>query len=108
MYLYVTLFSVGKGTEALLVDSFTDQWGDFVEWDSREQYFSARGDEPEVIDGGVYAYWLVAATWQLPESIHKNRIVSFSAAGSVLGLLRVLHSVVRAMRAADWPEYPEE
>ncbi len=107
MYIYVTLFSVGKNSEALIIDSFGDDVGELVVWESKEQYFSARQDEPEVIDGGIFAYGLAAGTSHFPDAIYGDRIVSFFAPSSLVELLRVLNSLVHAMRSADWPNWPE-
>ena len=75
---YITLFSVGKDSEALIIDLF-ERTEELIVWDSREQYFEARQREPEVIDGGVYSYWMVAATSAAPDDLISNRIVSFLA-----------------------------
>ena len=103
---YITLFSVGKDSEALIIDLF-ERTEELIVWDSREQYFEARQREPEVIDGGVYSYWMVAATSAAPDDLISNRIVSFLAPPHVYSLLDILHSVVRAMRSAEWPEWPD-
>ncbi len=106
MFDYITLFSVGKGTEALLIDRF-ERTEDLIIWESKEQYFDARKDEPGAIDGGVFSYGLVAATAATPDALIANQIVSFLAPSSVHGLLGVLDAVVRAMGSADWPEWPD-
>ena len=103
---YITLFSVGKGSEALLIDRF-DHSDDLIVWESKEQYFAARKDEPKVIDGGIFTYGLVTGTAMVPDALIANHIVSFVAPSSVHALLDVLHAVVRAMRSAEWPEWPD-
>ena len=104
---YITLFSVGKGTEALLIDRF-ERTEDLIVWESREQYISARKDEPVAIDGGIFSYGLLTGTADVPDALIANQIVSFLAPSSVHALLNVLHSVVRAMRSAEWPEWPDK
>ena len=107
MYTYVTFFSVGEDSEALIIDKFLDNIGDLVVWESKDAYFAARCTEPDPIDGGVYSYGMAAATAQAPDDIIKGRIVSYLAPSSLVDLLRVLHSVVHAMRSAEWPEWSE-
>ena len=108
MFTYVTFFSVGKDSETLIIDQFLEHVGDLVVWGSQEEYFAARQVEPEPIDGGVFSYGLATGTAAAPDAIIENRIVSFSASQSLVDLLQVLHSVVRAMRSAEWPEWLEE
>ena len=107
MYMYVTFFSVGKGSETLSIDQFPDNMGESVRWTSSEEYFAARIDYAP-IDGGVFTYGLALATSAAPDAITENRIVSYLPTTSFLDLLGVLNSVVRAMRSADWPEWEEE
>ena len=92
----------------MVIDHFLDHMGDVVTWSSQEEYFAARHTEPAPIDGGVYSYGIAAGTAAAPDALIENRIVSFFAPQSLVDLLRVLHSVVRAMRSADWPEWAEE
>lgn len=108
MYTYITFFNLGEDSEALLLDHFPDNMGDLIVWESREAYFAARATEPDPIDGGVYSYWLAAATSMAPNDMIRDRIVSYLAPESLVGLLGILHSTVRAMRTAEWPEWPED
>lgn len=104
---YITLFTVGEGSEALVIDRF-ERTEELIVWESREQYFDSRKYEPEMIDGGVFTYGLVAGTAAAPDALIANQIVSFLAPPSVHALLDVLDSVVRAMRSAEWPEWPDQ
>ena len=108
MYTYITFFSVGKDSEALIIDHFLDNIGDLFVWESNDAYFAARYTEPDIIDGGVYSYFLATAKAGAPTNIIENRIVSYLAPKPLEDLLRVLHSVVEAMRSAEWPEWPDE
>ena len=104
---YITLFRVCKDSEALVIDRF-ERTENLIVWDSSEQYISARIDEPKVIDGGIYSYGLVAAASHAPADIIDDRIVSFLAPSHVHSMLDVLGSVVRAMRTAEWPKWPDQ
>ena len=107
MYTYITFFSVGKDSEGLVIDHFLDNMGDLVVWESRDAYFAARYTEPDMIDGGVYSYLLATAVAGAPTAIIENRIVSYLAPKPLEDLLRVLHSVVQAMRSAEWPAWSD-
>ena len=104
---YITLFSAGEGSEALVIDRF-ERTDDLIIWESREQYVEARKDEPKIIDGGIFSYGLVTGTASIPDALIANHIVSFLAPSSVHALLDVLHAVVRAMRSAEWPTWPDQ
>ena len=106
MYVYVTFFDVGKGSETLTIDHF-ERTEEIITWESKEQYFAERKGDPNPIDGGVYSYGLATGTSGAPDSLIAGRIVSYLAPSSLLALLNVLDSVVHALRSADWPEWPE-
>ena len=103
---YVTLFSVGKGSEALVIDQLAKS-NELIVWSSKEEYFAAREADPEPIDGGEFSYGLAAGKSNAPDSLISNSIVSFLAPESLLARLADLHAAVRALRGADWPEWPE-
>ena len=103
---YITLFNAGKGSEALCIDRF-ERTEEFIVWESKEQYFDARKDNHRVIDGGIFSYGLVAGVAAAPDDLITNQIVSFLAPSSVHAILDVLDSVVRAMKSAEWPEWPD-
>lgn len=108
MYRYVTFFSIGKGSETLSIDYFADNVGDLVVWESQEAYNSARCTEPDPIDGGEFSYGLATGVARAPSRVVDGRIVSYLAPDPLVDVLRVLNSVVRAMRGCEWPEWPEE
>lgn len=108
---YITMFSVGEGSEALIIDHLdVEESKELIVWDSPAQYHSARKWEPENIDGGIYSYGLLAGTAALPDDLINNQIVSFLAPSSAHAILKVLNSVVEAMRSVEWPDslYIEE
>ena len=95
MALYVTFFSVGKGTESLCIDDF-ERSEELIIWESHEQYSSSGGDFSEtVIDGGVFSYGIATGVAGVPDALIENRIVSFRAAPSLLFHLRRLDMIVR-------------
>ena len=102
---YITLFSVGQGSEALSIDRI-ERTDDFIVWDSRDEYFDALVDDKQVIDGGIFSYGLIAGVAAAPDDIIEGRIVSFLAPPHVHAFIEVLDSLVRGMRQADWPEWP--
>ena len=108
MTVYVTFFSDGPGSEALLIDQLRDNLDSWVVWESKNEYWDAQLSMPTSIDGGVYSYGLAAAAAAAaaPDDIFENRIVSYRAPQSLVDLLKQLDSVMRAMRNADWPEWP--
>ena len=103
---YITLFNVGKYSETLLIDRF-ERTEDLIVWESEEQYFGARKDDPQPIDGGVFTYGLVTGVAGAPDNLITNQIVSFLAPTYVHGLVDVLNSLVQAMRSAEWPDWSE-
>ena len=109
MQVYVTFFNVGTDSEALIIDYFKTVTDEIVLWQSKEQYLAERVEaEPlEVIDGGVYSYYLAVAAWGAPDTLFANRIVSYRAPRELISLLRVLDTVVKTMRVSAWPERSE-
>ena len=101
---YITLFSVGKGTETLSIDRF-ERTDDLIVWESADEYSDALVDKGTVIDGGIFSYGLVAGVAAAPDVLIEGRIVSFLAPPHVHSIIEVLDSVVRAMRSAEWPEW---
>ena len=106
MPIYVTFFNVGKHSETLIVDQFS-QTDEIIVWDTKELYLAARETEHNPIDGGVYTYGLAAAVSTAPDALISNRIVSCRAPDSLLSLLADLNVTVEALRNADWPEWPK-
>ena len=108
MQVYVTFFSVGTNSEALIIDHFQTITEEIVVWESKEQYFAERSDSFDIIDGGMHVYYLAAGVSAIPDALLSNQIVSYRAPSALLGLLKVLDSVVQALRVSGWPEWPEE
>lgn len=104
MNVYVTFFNVGKDSEGLVID-YMDETDQLIVWSSEDEYFAARGDF-KIIGGGVFTYGLAAGTAGAPHTLISNQIVSFRATHSLLALLDILDATVKAMRSADWPEWP--
>ena len=79
MQVYVTFFSVGTNSEALIIDHFQTITEEIVVWESKEQYFAERSDSFDIIDGGMHVYYLAAGVSAIPDALLSNQIVSYRA-----------------------------
>ena len=109
MSTYVTFFSVGKDSEALIIDQLKEDWDKVVVWESKERYFSARLEpNPKHIDGGIYSYMIACGMSLAPDDMFNGRIVSYQAPSSLVRLLLAFDEAVQALRFADWPDWEAE